>query len=194
LPRDEIPREFNLVKNFKVILSFKREFNENSLEPNRQDIIRWYTDGSKIDSGSGAVILRPRAKISVPMGQYPTIFHAEVHAIGRCALLNIHHKYKGGHIWIMPDSQAAIKALLNPEITSGVVKESLEALNELGKENSVALFWTPGNTGIPGNEVADELAKDGAQRSILGPELFCGIGSNAIKEATKFVTTQAWLS
>ena len=69
----------------------------------------------------------------------------------------------------MPDSQAAIKALLNPEITSGVVKESLEALNELGKENSVALFWITEHAGIPGNDVADKLAKDGAQRSILGP-------------------------
>jgi len=194
MPKDEIPREFNFAKNFKVILSNKREFNVNSLASNRQDIIKWYTDGSKIENGTGAGIHGPRAKISVPMGHYPTIFHAEVHAIGRCAQLNIDRMYKRRHIWIMSDSQAAIKALLSPEITSGLVKETLITLNELGRENIVTLIWIPGHTGIPGNEVADALAKDGAYKGMVGPEPFCGIGKNAITEEVRLATSQEWLS
>jgi hypothetical protein len=45
------------------------------------------------------------------VGQYTTVFQAEVYAIKACAVENLHRNYKNRNISILSGSQAAIKAL-----------------------------------------------------------------------------------
>jgi hypothetical protein len=47
-----------------------------------------------------------------------TVFQAEVYAIKACAVENLDRNYKNRNIYILSDSQAAIKALGNHLITS----------------------------------------------------------------------------
>jgi hypothetical protein len=50
-------------------------------------------------------------KLSFSLGQYTTVFQAEVYAIKACAAKNVDRDYKNRNIYILSDSQAAIKAL-----------------------------------------------------------------------------------
>jgi ribonuclease HI len=52
-----------------------------------------------------------RRKLSFSLGQYTTVFQAEVYAIKACAVENLDRNYKNRNISILSDSQAAIKAL-----------------------------------------------------------------------------------
>jgi hypothetical protein len=51
-----------------------------------------------------------RQKLSITLGQYTTVFRAEVYAIKACAVENLDRNYKNRNIYILSDSQAAIKA------------------------------------------------------------------------------------
>jgi hypothetical protein len=63
----------------------KRGFN-----PTERGGIIWYTDGSKINKGTGAGVycVGTRRKFSFSLGQYTTVFQAEVYAIKACAAEN----------------------------------------------------------------------------------------------------------
>jgi hypothetical protein len=46
-------------------------------------------------------------------------------------------------------------------------------------------MWVPGHCGILGNEKADELARQGAAKPLLGPEPALGIARCSAREAIK---------
>jgi hypothetical protein len=60
------------------------------------------------------------------------------------------------------DSRAAIAALVKTTTESSLVWECMQVLEILSKSNRVTLMWIPGHQGIPDNEEADRLAKEGA--------------------------------
>jgi len=43
-------------------------------------------------------------------------------------------------------------------------------LNDIFALHTVGLFWVPGHAEIRGNEIADELARDGSVLRFVGPE------------------------
>jgi hypothetical protein len=61
------------------------------IQPDRKGGLIWYTDGSKTNKGTGAGVYcdRTRQKLSFSLGQYTTIFQAEVYAIKACAVENL---------------------------------------------------------------------------------------------------------
>jgi len=79
-------------------------------------------------------------------------------------------------IAICSDSQAALMALRSSKITSSLVAETIKALTELSMFNSVRLLWIPGHSDIPGNETADQYAKQAASQDFVGPEPALGNG------------------
>ncbi|XP_039970179.1 uncharacterized protein LOC120782096 [Bactrocera tryoni] len=89
LPKDGTTKKINFKRNFQVILGSKTEWSDSTLEKLLEDsTFQWYTDGI------GAGIAGPRTKLSIPMGCFPSIFQAEVFAIGQCAEFNLSRNYR----------------------------------------------------------------------------------------------------
>jgi hypothetical protein len=72
----------------------------------------------KKGTGAGVYCRGSRRKLSFSVGWYTMVFRAEVYAIKACAVQNLDRNYKNWNIYILSDSQAAIKALGNQPITS----------------------------------------------------------------------------
>jgi len=86
------------------------------------------------------------------LGKFATVFQTEIYAILQCACENIRRAYKNKRILIFSDSQAALKALSSPKVTSGLVAECLDAVFALASLYEVTLIWVPGHCGILGNK------------------------------------------
>lgn len=151
----------------------------------RPGSIVFYTDGSKMSDRTGAGVYGPRTKLAIPMGKWPTVFQAEIQAILECAAICLKRKYRHANIYIFSDSQAALKAVCTFECYSKLVWECITLLKELAGRNTVKLFWVPGHCGIAGNEIADQLAREGSLGALYGPEPFCGVSSSALSMELK---------
>ena len=73
---------------------------------------------------------------------------------------------RGTSIVICVDSQAAIKALAAFHTTSILVKECKELLNQVGGRIQITIMWVPGHSNVPGNDMADLLARQGSSQHI----------------------------
>lgn len=178
-PRDTMVKRLSLVRKFRTELGTRNQWSSTSIE---QGTVKWYTDGSKTEEGTGVGILGPNIRYHEPMGKSPSIFQAEVYAIERCIQFNLDRKYTRKRIVIMSDSQAAIGALSAYSISSKMVCECRTKLDKLSESNVVTLRWVPGHIGVGGNEEADRLARRGSEETLFGPEPFCGIGMNTIRK------------
>jgi hypothetical protein len=99
----------------------------------------------------------PSKHFHLPTITIDLVFQAEVYATKACAVENLDTKYKNRNIYILPDSQAAIKGLGTHQITSKPVWDCHQSLTQLAGHNRVQLIWVPGHEGIAGNETADQL-------------------------------------
>ncbi|XP_062714863.1 uncharacterized protein LOC134291308 [Aedes albopictus] len=155
--------------------------------------IVFYIDGSKIGENTGAGVFGPCK--AIPMGCSPTVFQAEVQAILECANICLKRNYRFAKICIFSNSQAALNALKAFTCQSKLVWECIISLKQLASRNEVTLYWVPGHCGILGNEnnlarqgadrVLDNLARQGAASSFVGPEPFCGVPECALRMKLK---------
>jgi ribonuclease HI len=143
----------------------------------------WYTDGSKTKKALGLGCTATKREKSFSLGRYTTVFQAEVYATKACAVENIDKNYRNTNIYILSDSQAAIKALAKYQITSNLLWDCHQSLIQLARHNRVQLIWVPGHEAITGNETADHLAKIGSEHLFMGPDPACGISFGVAKRA-----------
>jgi len=66
--------------------------------------IKWYTNGSLTNQGTGFGVVGPRLSHYESLGTHTSIFQAEVCAIGRCADFNLTRNYRNRDIAILSDS------------------------------------------------------------------------------------------
>jgi hypothetical protein len=76
---------YNYSKYCSVIIDVEYWSNKDPKFP--EDVLVWYTNGSRTDSGTGSGIhgLRPNRSYSFPLGKYATVFQTEICAILQCA-------------------------------------------------------------------------------------------------------------
>ena len=98
------------------------------------------------------------------------MYQAEVIAIANAADTMIKADISNQTIYILSDSQAALRALANPRVKQLLVGNCIDNLNMLSQNNHVQLMWVPGHSDIEGNEQADTLAKIGAHTLCEIPE------------------------
>jgi hypothetical protein len=109
-------------KPFTITHPDRSEWKDGVL-PDRKGGLIWYTDGFKTNKGTGAGVYcyGTRRRLSFSLGQYTTVFQAEVYAIKECEQENRDGNYKYMNIYILSESQASINALDKYQITSKLV-------------------------------------------------------------------------
>jgi ribonuclease HI len=93
-----------------------------------------------------------------------------VYAILACAYEIQSNVRSEKYISICSDSQAALKALQAAKTKSPLVRHCQRALNDISIYHSVGLFWVPGQSGICGNKIANELARQRSVYQFVGLE------------------------
>jgi ribonuclease HI len=119
-------------------------------------------------------------RLSISLGKYVTVLQAKIYAILACVYEIQSNVRSEKYISICSDSRAALKALQAAKTTSPLVRQCQRALNDISTYHSVRLFWVPGHSGIRGNEIADELAREGSVHHFVGPELALGFFRQSI--------------
>lgn len=121
-----------------------------------------FTDGSKTDNRVGCAIVTNSQTTKIRLKPPCTIFTAEMAAISHALYTTIFRRNK--IITICTDSLSALQSLQNL-YTSDPIALQIHRYNQMTqiRGNEVRLMWTPGHTGIDGNEKADQAAKDAAQ-------------------------------
>lgn len=88
------------------------------------------------------------------------IFNGKTHGTQTCALGSLRHQQRRESICILSDSQAALNDLALYRIA---LKLAWECPKFLVRHNKVNLVRVPGHRSIAGNQIADQLAKEGYQ-------------------------------
>lgn len=182
LKTDYICPTFKFERSFELNIA-ERSLWENNILP-LVNSKQFYTDGSLINeqAGAGAFCECPKVELAIPLGTHCSIYLAEIAGLIKCCQKIKELKTVDEVISIYTDSQAAIKALKNPKISSALTLKCWQALEETSVNNKVNVTWVPGHSGIIGNERADELAKQGALTSTeLIPEPLIGIPPSIVK-------------
>ena len=194
MPRDRITPRLEFERNFDAIF------------PSRQEWMRgWptclpiggcirFTDGSKTNEGTGAGVYVPEEEDGTwyHLGNHPSVFQAETFAALMGACESLPEEAQGKKVFICSDSESAIKALVSPVITSKLVKECKDYLNQRGLANQVTLVRVPGHSNVEDNERADESASvDGAEPYVPIPQSLC---MKAVNDWVKAEHAKRWLA
>ncbi|XP_036341061.1 uncharacterized protein LOC118750446 [Rhagoletis pomonella] len=152
-----------LKNHFQTRIPSRGELEEDSILISYSDSAAIYTDGSKLDLkvGSGIYSQELSLSLSFRLPDYCSVFQAEVTAIYEAARWLIDSPTNLHAVTIFSDSQAAIQALNCDKSSSKIVMECRRTLNELARSHFTRVVWVPGHREIPGNCVADELARKG---------------------------------
>ena len=181
-PQDKSSRKIRSKNKFYTCIRNRIEFVNEIIRPRPTETwkLNCFTDGSKTDNGAGASYYMMghdayfdsfKRQESIHLGQFATVFQAEVTAISRATLKMIEENITGKFINFYIDSQSAIKALASYSTRQKSVADGKRALNKLVElGNDVTLNWIPGHSGQPGNTIADHLAKNGAENGDWGLE------------------------
>ena len=128
-----------------------------------------YTDGSSenaVRNGGGGIHIRyPNGLVtdtSIATGKYSTNYRAESCAILHAAkTLNSSNNLTNSSV-ILTDCKSVLQSLESGE-ESKIFTEIKKELKELNEKTNIVLQWIPAHCGIPGNEKADKLSKDGSK-------------------------------
>ena len=131
-----------------------------------------WTDGSRLENKRvGAAIAFKREgdwrTRGVYLGNNKEVFDAELFAIG-LAMEELNDRRESGRRYtIFSDSQAAISRIQHDRLGPGqtlAVKAITITETLAARGNTITLRWTPSHAGITGNEQADRIAKQAAER------------------------------
>lgn len=128
--------------------------------------IKIYTDGSRINdqSGSGIYIETPQNKFSLRQRNpdFCSVFRSELLAID-VGLETILSESGYGDLWLLTDSRSSLQHLSNWTMVGDKTSLSiLHKLKSISLQHEIHLQWIPSHVDIFGNELADNLAKEGS--------------------------------
>ena len=130
-----------------------------------------YTDGSKIANKTAAAFCIPKINVTKKyrLTDDTKIHTAELVAIKESLNWIIENKTRDKFI-ILSDSLSALQTIKAECSNSrpNLLLQILTIIGEINKQESDVVFaWIPSHVGIPGNEMADQLAKQATEENII---------------------------
>ena len=176
-PADDcLPPWINL-KNYIYPISLEPELSKSSnnnitifkdlVNRHFPDTTTIFTDGSLLKEegfqvGASMFNYTNNLKYKWKLDSHHSILSAEIFALQKATK---NHASNNKPVIIFTDSQASLALLSNHQPKT--YKQSIHAIQQtLSKAKSkIHIHWVPGHSGIKGNEIADQLAKEAAQSS-----------------------------
>jgi ribonuclease HI len=166
--------------NFDTPFKVETESFEKGEDISPPKALLCYTDGSKqknkddnVGVGAGFYITKTDkdgvgaslTRKSFHLEEYNSVYQAELSAIHQTAVHLL--KYSQETLsktttYIMSDSKSVLQGLQKHLVSSKLMNQCLESLNNLASYTTVKLRWIKAHAGHHGNELADSLAKTGA--------------------------------
>ena len=138
---DKILPRFYFNRNYEAHIPTRDDWNKSRVDLNDEAVC--FTDGSRMNSagqaGAGIYNQTDCEEYYYPLGCRCSVFQAEIYAILQCARLHSLHCRNNASVAICSHSQAALKALTSPKVSSALVAETVCALKELSVHKSVRL-------------------------------------------------------
>jgi ribonuclease HI len=186
---------FNFEPKYRVTMLTREDWSKGTGIPPVVKGFVWFTDGSKMKQGAGAGVSGQSVgrRLSFSLWRYATVFQSEIYAVLAC-VHEIHFQNRPEkYVNICSDNQADFKALEAVTTTSPLVRQCQKALNGISARHAVRLFWVPRHAGVRGNEIADELARDGSVLRFVGPAPVLGISrQDTGRRIRRWLDNQRW--
>jgi ribonuclease HI len=140
-----------------------------------EGVIVMYSDGSKSNSGhtgAGWAIFKMEREGLMShvvqglcyIGTQSEVYDAELHAIAEGLQQISQTGVTPGKMYIYINNQAAIDTLWDNKLNSEPTRHAIKQANILKAQGRNTLtVWAPARQGIPGNKLADKLAKTGTE-------------------------------
>ena len=131
--------------------------------------LNFFTDGSKLNDqvGGGLYCRELDLRIHFRLPDHCSVFQAEIAAIKEVLDWLQTNVVTCNTVSIYTDSQASIKSLLSASLRSKFASECLASLMVMTEYFQIKLIWVPGHCDIPGNCIADSLARQGTTAQVL---------------------------
>ena len=151
----------DLVKPFKTLIPSREDWR--AVDVWQPSVLNFFADGSKLnDQVGGGVFCRELSLgINFRLPDHCSVFQAEIAAIKEVLDWLRINVVSSTQVNIYTDSQASIKCLASHTMRSKFASECLASLKVMAEFFTIQLIWVPGHCDVPGNCLADELARSG---------------------------------
>ncbi|XP_063384874.1 uncharacterized protein LOC134670983 [Cydia fagiglandana] len=171
------------------------EFNQDVIDRHGLGGPQIYTDGSKIDGKTEAALTwweggGELRHSTFKLAPHNTVFQTEMYALLRAVQIAMKHKVQS--VSVLSDSKSSLELLKTPETTQPLAQKIKQEVSKARRHGTnIQFYWLRAHIGTPGNERADELAKQAALGKKTAPE-YDSVPISYLKRSIRQHTVEKW--